>query len=332
MAIQIRRREFVFAFGSAAVVRPPAARAQQPDRARIAVLMGIANDLEGQERVTAFRQGLKAAGWTESSNVQVDYRWVGGDADRARSHAAEVVRIKPNVIVANGTTVVAALKRETATIPIVFVLGLDPVEIGFVASLAQPGGNITGFTTFEPEMGGKWLGVLKEVAPRVTRVALIFNPVTQPAYATFLRSIEAAAPSFAVEPITTPVHSLIEIEDAIAALGREVGDSLIVLPDVFTSTNVGPIVASAARHGVPALYPFSFFARRGGLVSYGIDLPDLFRRSASYVDRILRGTKPGELPVQTPNKFELVINLRTAKTLELSVPDKLLALANEVIE
>jgi putative ABC transport system substrate-binding protein len=227
---------------------------------------------------------------------------------------------------------VAALQNEARSIPVVFVLGLDPVESGFVAGLAHPGGNITGFTTFEPEMGGKWLEVLKEIAPRILRVALIFNPATQPAFATFLRSIEAAAPSFGVKPIPTPVHSVIEIEDAMAALGRESGGSFIVLPDVFTSTNVDPLVASAARHGLPALYPFPFFARPGGLVSYGIDLTDLFRRSASYIDRILRGTKPAELPVQTPNKFELVINSQTAKALKLEVPPTLLARADEVIE
>src|SRR5215472_16394916 len=185
---------------------------------------------------------------------------------------------------------------------------------------------------FEPEMGGKWLEVFKEIAPRVRRVALIFNPETQPAYATFLRSIEAAAPSFAVEPITTPVHSVVEIENAMTALGREAGGSFIVIPDVFTSTNHDPIVALAARYRLPALYPFPFFARKGGLVSYGIDVTDLFRRSASYIDRILRGTKPGELPVQTPNKFEFVINLKTARALGLQIPDKLVAIADEVIE
>src|SRR5271166_1122003 len=332
--IYIRRREFISTLlGGAAATWSLRSRAQQPGRMpRIIVLMGIANDLEWQQRVAAFGQGLQAAGWTERSNVQIDYHWVGGDADRVRTYAAETVRAKPDVILANGTTVVAALQRETPTIPIVFVLGLDPVESGFVAGLAHPGGNITGFTTFEPEMGGKWLEVLKKVAPGVTRVALIFNPATQPAYAMFLRSIEAGAPSFAVKPITTPVRSVGEIEDAMAALGREAGGSFIVLPDVFTSTNVDAIVASAARYGLPALYPFPFFAHKGGLVSYGIDLTDLFRRSASYVDRILRGTNPSELPVQTPNKFELLINMKTAKTLGLTIPPGVLAIADEVIE
>ena len=326
------RREMITLLGGAAAW-PLIARAQQPDRMpRIIVLMGIANDLEGQERVAAFRERLQAAGWVEGSNVQIDYHWVGGDADRARSYAAEVARVKPNVILANGNAVVAALKRETQSVPIVFVLGLDPVESGLIAGLAHPGGNITGFTTFEPEMGGKWLEVLKGIAPRVTRVALIFNPATQPDYAMFVRSIERAAPSFAVEPITMPVHSVIEVEDAMAALRREGGGSFIVLPDVFTSTNVDAIVASAAQHGLPALYPFPFFARRGGLVSYGPSLTDLFRRSASYVDRILRGTKPGELPVQSPNKFELAINLKTAKALGLEIPPTLIAIADEVIE
>jgi putative ABC transport system substrate-binding protein len=329
----MRRRKFITLVGAAAAAWPLAARAQQPDRlSRIIVLMGIANDLEGQERVAAFRQGLRAAGWVEGSNVQIDYHWVGGDADRARTYAAEVARVKPNVVVANGTAVVAALKRETQSIPIVFVLGLDPVASGFVAGLAHPGGNITGFTTFEPEIGGKWLEVLKELVPRVTRVALIFNPVTQPDYALFARSIERAAPSFAVQPITTPVHSVIEMEHAMAALQREGGTSFIVLPDVFTSTNVDAIVALAVKYGLPALYPFPFFTRRGGLVSYGVDLRDLFRRSASYIDRILRGTKAGELPVQGATKFELVINLKTAKALGLDVPVQLQQRADEVIE
>jgi ABC-type uncharacterized transport system substrate-binding protein len=329
----MRRREFITLVGGSAATWPLAARTQQTGRIpQIAVLMGIASDLEGQERVAVFREKLHAAGWVQGSNVQINYHWVGGDADRARTYAAEVVRTKPDVILANGTTVVAALQRETKTIPIVFVLGLDPVESGFVASLAHPGGNITGFTTFEPEMGGKWLEVLKKIAPRVTRVAVIFNPATQPASAMLLRSIERAAPSFAVEPITTPVHSISEIEEAMAALASELGGSVIGLPDTFISTNADAIVAEAARQGVPALYPFAFFARKGGLVTYGIDLMDLFRRSASYVDRILRGTKPGELPVQTPNKFELVINLRTARTLGLTIPPSVLAVADEVIE
>jgi putative ABC transport system substrate-binding protein len=329
---QWKRREFVTLLGGAAAW-PLAVRAQQSDRMpRIAVLMGIANDPEGQERIAAFRQGLKAAGWTEGSNVHIDYHWLGGDAQQARATAAEVVRIAPNVILANGTPLVASLQRETRTVPIVFVLGLDPVESGFVEGLAHPGGNITGFTSFEPEMGGKWLEVLKEIAPHIKRVAVIFNPETQPASAMFLRSIVAAAPSFAVEPITTLVHSISEVEEGLAALGREAGGSFIGLPDVFISTNVDRIVALAQHHRLPALFPFPFFARMGGLVSYGPDVTDLFRRSASYVDRILRGAKPADLPVQAPTKYELVINLKTAKALGVEVPPMLLARADEVIE
>src|SRR5215468_4665745 len=329
----MKRRAFITMLSGAAAAWPLAARAQQAERMRrIVVLSGIAHDQEAEARIASFLKGLAELGWLEGRNIRVEVRWAAGDAERARTYAAEVLGFGPDVIVANGTAVVAALQQETRTVPIVFVLGLDPVESGFVSGLARPGGNITGFTTFEPEMGGKWLEVLKEIAPRVRRVALIFNPATQPSFATFLRSIEAAAPSFGVKPIPTPVHSVIEIEDAMAALGRESGGSFIVLPDVFTSTNVDPLVASAARHGLPALYPFPFFARQGGLVSYGIDLTDLFRRSASYVDRILRGTKPAELPVQTPNKFELVINSQTAKALKLEVPPTLLARADEVIE
>jgi ABC-type uncharacterized transport system substrate-binding protein len=329
----MKRREFITLLGGAAAAWPLAARAQQPNRMRrIVLLSGIAHDQEAEARIASFLHGLAELGWKEGRNVRIEYRWAAGDAERVRAYAQEMVGGAPDVILANGTTVVAAQQRETRTVPIVFLLGLDPVEGGFVAGLARPGGNVTGFTTFEPEMGGKWLEVLKEIAPRVLRVGVIFNPETQPAYATFLRSIEAAAPSFAIEPIKTPVHSVSEIEGAMAALAREAGGGGIVIPDIFTSTNLDPIMASAARHGLPVLYPFPFFARKGGLVSYGIDLTDLFRRSASYVDRILRGTKPGELPVQTPSKFELIINLKTAKALGLEVPPSLLARADEVIE
>jgi ABC-type uncharacterized transport system substrate-binding protein len=325
------RRAVIAALVSAATW-PIGARAQQERMRRVGVLMGIANDSEGQARVVAFREAMQKLGWTEGRNLRVDYRWVAGDADQARADAAEVLGLKPDVILANGTASVAALRHVTSTVPIVFVVGLDPVESGFVASLARPGGNITGFTTFEPEMGGKWLEVLKEVAPSVVRIALIFNPETQPAHATFLRSVEAAAPRFAVEPTKTPIHGVTEIEGTIAAFGRAPGGGLIVLPDVFTSTNRDAIIASASQHRVPAVYPFPFFARRGGLMSYGIDLIDLFRRSASYVDRILVGTRPDELPVQTPSKFELIINLKTARALGLEVPQSLLFRADDVIE
>ena len=331
----MRRRDFIIAVGGSVAAWPLAARAQQADRVRrVGVLMGIANkDSEGQARVAAFRKAMQDFGWTEGRNVRVDYRWVGGDADRARADAAEVVGLKPDVIPANGTTSVAALRHETSTVPIVFVVGLDPVESGFVTSLARPGGNVTGSaTTLEPEIGGKWLEVLKEIAPRVVRIALIFNPETQPAHATFLRSVEAAAPRFAVEPSATPIHGVSDIEGAIATFGREPGGGAITLPDVFTSTI--SIQSLHRRHSIacPAIYPFPFFARRGGLMSYGIDLTDLFRRSASYVDRILGGARPDELPVRTPSKFELIINLKTAKSLGLDVPPSLLARADEVIE
>jgi putative ABC transport system substrate-binding protein len=326
------RRQFITLLGGAAAW-PLGARAQQGERVRrIAVLSGIAHDHEAEDRIASFVKGLAELGWVQGRNVSIEYRWAAGDAERARAHAIEVLGFGPDVILANGTAVVAALQRETQTLPIVFVLGLDPVESGFVAGLARPGGNITGFTTFEPEMGGKWLEVLKEIAPRVLRVGVIFNPHTQPFHATFLRSIEAAASSFAVAPVAAPVHSATEIEAAMASLGLEAGGGCIVLPDIFTSTNVDSIVAVSARHALPTLYPFPFFVRKGGLVSYGINLSDLFRRSASYVDRILHGTKAGELPVQTPNQFELLINLKTAKTLGLEVPPTLLARADEIIE
>jgi ABC-type uncharacterized transport system substrate-binding protein len=326
------RRMFIAALGSAAAWSLMAGAQQQERVRRVGVLMGIANDLEGQTRVAAFQTALQKLGWIEGHNVRIDYRWVEGDADLARADATEVVGLKPDVILANGTASLSALRHETSTVPIVFLVGLDPVESGFVASLARPGGNITGFTTFEPEMGGKWLEVLKEIAPQVVRIALIFNPETQPAYATFLRSVEAAGPRFAVEPGAIPIRSVSAIDSTIAAFGQEPGGGLIVLPDVFTSTNRDAIIASASQYCVPAVYPYPFFARRGGLMSYGIDLPDLFRRSASYVDRILRGTAPGELPVQTSNKFELIVNLKTARALKLEVPQSLLARADDAIE
>jgi len=330
----LKRRDFITLFGGAAAAWPLAGRAKQAERMRrIGVLMGYPEgDPQAQANVTALLQGLQNLGWIEGRNVQIDYRWAGGDPDKAQTFARELIAIMPDVMVPSTNQVTRILQQETRTIPIVFAFVGDPVGSGFAASLARPGRNITGFANFENSIGGKWVELLKEIAPRVRRVALIFNPETQPAYATFLRSIEAAAPSFAVEPITTPVHSVVEIEDAMAALGREAGGSFIVIPDVFTSTNHDPIVALAARYRLPALYPFPFFARKGGLVSYGIDVTDLFRRSASYIDRILRGTKPGELPVQTPNKFEFVINLKTARALGLQIPDKLVAIADEVIE
>jgi len=331
----VKRREFITLLGGGAVAWPLAALAQQ-GRAmrRVGVLMAIAeNDPEGQARVRAFRQAMDDLGWTDGRNVRIDIRWAAGDADSFRARAAELASLAPDVIVANSNIAVTAVQRETSTIPIVFFIGVDPIDSGFVSNLARPGGNITGFTTFEPEMGGKWLELLKEIAPRVVRVAIILNPATAaPHTESYFKSIEPAAQAVALEAFARPVHDVAELERVVAVLAREPGGGLVVMPDSFTAAHRNEIISLAIQHRVPAIYPFRFFATNGGLLSYGISLVDLFQRSASYVDRVLNGTKAGDLPVQQPTKFELVINLKTAKTLGLEVPPTLLARADEVIE
>jgi putative ABC transport system substrate-binding protein len=330
----IHRREFVTILSGAAAW-PLAARAQQArTMRRVAVLMAIAeSDMEGQARVRAFQQAMNELGWTDGRNVQIDVRWAAGDAERFRTYAAELVGLAPDVILANSNIAITAVQRETAAIPIVFFIGVDPIDSGFVSNLARPGGNITGFTTFEPEMGGKWLGLLKEVAPGVVRVAVILNPATAaPHTDSYFKSIEPAAHAVAVEVAATPVHDVNELERAVAVFAREGGGGLLVMPDSFTAAHRNEIISLAVRHRMPAVYPFRFFAANGGLLSYGISLVDLFQRSASYVDRILKGTEAGDLPVQQPTKFELVINLRTARALSIEVPPTLLARADEVIE
>jgi putative ABC transport system substrate-binding protein len=269
---------------------------------------------------------------TTARNVRLEYRWAGADPEHMHAYATELVALAPDLILANTTPVVAALQHATRTIPIVFVNVVDPVGPGFVANLARPGGNITGFLIFEFSMGGKWLETLKQVAPRVKRVAMIFNPQTAPFGESFVRVVEAAAPAFAVETVSAKVRDNAELESAVASFAGEPDGGLIVLPDIFTTSHRDTIVTLAARHHLPAIYPFRYFAASGGLVSDGVDGTDLFRRSASYVDRILKGEKPADLPVQAPAKFELVINLKTAKALGLEVPPMLLALADEVIE
>ena len=298
----------------------------------IGVLIALAeSDPESQPRVAAFRRRLQELGWTDGRNVRIEFRYGAGDASRIRAYAAEMVNLKPDVILANSFEVLAALRRQTSTIPIVFVQVADPVGNGFVASLARPGGNMTGFMTFNDEITGKWLELLKEVAPRVTRTMVMQSPENT-GWPGQWRAIEAVAPSFAVEPIAAPVRNVAEVERAIDEFARESAGGLIVLPSAFTAVHRELLVALAARHHMPAVYPYRYFAAIGGLISYGLDTADLYRRSASYVDRILRGTSPGELPVQQPTRFELVINLKTAKALGLTIPDKLLAIADEVIE
>jgi putative ABC transport system substrate-binding protein len=330
----MRRREFITLIGGATAAWPLAARAQQGERVRrIGVLMAIAENEEGRSRITAFREGLRALGLVEGRNIQIEARWAAGDVAKVQALANELVKLKPDVILANATTVARALRAHTSDIPVVFVLVSDPVADQLVASLAKPGGNVTGFTTFEFSLASKWLEILKESAPSVRRVAIVFNPMTAPAGGwAYVRNAEAVAASFAFQVYTTPTVSAGEIERGLDQFGREPNGGLIVLPDAFTSAHADLIVACAARNGLPAVYPLRLFAAAGGLISYGIDTIAQFRQAASYVDRILLGEKPSELPVQAPNKFELVINLKTAKALGLQVPDKLLALADEVVE
>jgi putative tryptophan/tyrosine transport system substrate-binding protein len=307
--------------------------AQQGDRVRrIGVLMPAdENDPVGSLRYSGFTQALGDLGWTDGRNVRIDLRWFGDDINRTRALAQELVGLQPDIIVTNSTPATAAVQRETRTVPIVFANVSDPVASGIVARLDHPNGNVTGFADWEPSLGGKWIELLSEIAPGVKRAAIMFNPDTSPASA-YMPSLETAARSLKVVPIIAPVHSDAEIEMAIIALGREAGGGLVVMPDLFTAAHRASIILAAARNNVPAVYCRSFFARDGGLLSYGTDQVDLFRRAASYVDRVLRGAKPADLPVQLPTKFEMVVNLKTAKALGLTVPQSILLSADEVIE
>jgi putative tryptophan/tyrosine transport system substrate-binding protein len=328
------RREFITLLGGA-VASPLAARAQQGNSMRrIGVLIGWdENDPLAKAGLARFTQGLQELGWTDGRNLRMDIRWAAGDVSRMQAYAKELVGMQPDVILANTTPVTAALQRETQTIPIVFAAVADPVGEGFVASLPRPGGNITGFSTQEDAMAGKWLELLTQIAPGVKRVAIMFNPDTAPGGGSYFPPLlEAAARSFKVEPITAPVHSDAEIETVIASAGREPRGGLVVTPDAFVGSHRAPIISLAARHKVPAVYHESIWAREGGLLSYGVDRVDIFRRSASYVDRVLRGAKPADLPVQRPTNFELAVNLKTAKALGLTVTPSILVRADEVIE
>jgi len=330
---EIKRREFISLLGGAATAWPLAARAQQTERVRrIGVLMGVADDPEGQARVTALKQGLQELGWTDGRNIQIETRFGGADAGRIRAHAAELVALAPDVLVGQTTPVVRALRQATSSIPIVMAGVNEPVEQGFVSSLAHPGGNITGFTFIDFQMVGKWLEMLKEAAPGVARAALMFNPDAVPHYYVYLRSFKAEPRSIAVEVMAAPVRDTAEVEEAVAKLGREPGRGLIVAPDAFTLVHYPLLIRLAQQHRLPAVYAWRTSVAQGALMSYGPDPYDMFRRSASYVDRVLKGAKPGDLPVQQPTKFELAINLKTARALGLQIPDKLLALADEVIE
>jgi putative tryptophan/tyrosine transport system substrate-binding protein len=328
----MKRRNFITLLGGAAAW-PVAARGQQPERMRrIGVLVAYAeSDPEAQARIAAFRQGLRELGWTEGRNLRMELGWGTGDPDRARTLATELISLAPDVIVAHGTPALTALYRATRTIPVVFVSVIDPVGAGYVQSLAQPGGNITGFSTFEPEIGGKWLELLKEIAPGVSRVAGILDPGFK-GFAGVWGAIENMAPRLGLQLKNLPFQAPTDDLESVARFAQELGGGLIVLPTALNAVQRNRIFSSAARGGLPAMYAFRFYATDGGLMSYGIDTVDLFRRSAFYVDRILKGEKPADLPVQAPTKFEMVINLKTARTLGLNVSPMLLARADEVIE
>jgi len=329
----MRRREFISHIGGAAVAWPLTVRAQQPDRMRrIGALMAFAeSDPEGQASFAAFREALQKLGWAEGRNIRIDSRWAL-DAELTQRFAKELVALQPDLFLSDSTPITAALLQQTRTIPIIFANTADPVGSGFVASLPRPGGNVTGFTNMEPTMAGKWLELLKEIAPRVNRVAFLFNPATATYFEYFLNPFKAAAASFAVQAVAAPVRDTSELESVIAAQARQPNGGLIVMPDTFTTVHRAEITTLAARYRLPAVYPFRFFTELGGLLSYGSDRHDNFRRAATYVDRILKGAKPSELPVQAPVKFELVINLKTAKVLGRDVPVQLQQRADQVIE
>ena len=329
----MRRREFITLLGSTAVAWPLAARAQQPEMRRIGVLMGYAeSDRQGQANVAAFRMGLQKLGWTEGRNVAIEYRWAAAEADLVQQFAKELVALQPDLILTQNTPITAAVLQQTRTIPIIFANVSDPVGSGFVAGLPRPGGNVTGLIDIDASMAGKWLGLLKEVAPRVARVAFLFNPATAPFAEYYVTPLKAAAASFAVRAIAAPVRDTSELESVVAGHAREPDGGLIVMPEAFMNVHRAEVTSLAAHYRLPAVYPRRFFAEVGGLLSYGNDQSDNFRRAATYADRILHGAKPNELPVEQPTKFELVINLKTAKALGLTVPVHLQQIADEVIE
>jgi putative ABC transport system substrate-binding protein len=328
----MRRREFITLFGGAAAAWPLVARAQQPDRVRhIGVLMSATDDPEGQTRLAAFLQGLQRLGWTDGHNVRIDTRWPGGAADVIQKYAAELIAIAPDVILATGDSTVAPLLRTTRTVPIVFVVVPDPVGAGFVDSLARPGGNATGFILSEYGISGKWLELLKQIAPHVTRVAVIRDPALAAGTGQF-GALQSVAPSFGVELSPVNVRDAGEIERTVAAFARSSNGGLIVTASALSAVHRELIISLAAQHKLPAIYYRRVFVTDGGLISYGPDFLEQYQRAAGYVDRVLKGERPANLPVQAPTRYELAINLKTAKALGLEVPPTLLARADEVIE
>jgi ABC-type uncharacterized transport system substrate-binding protein len=332
MSPNVQRREFITLIGGAAAAWPFAARAQQLEKVRlIGVLVGVADDPQGQARVTAFRNGMHALGWTEGRNIRFEIRFTGGDADRSRRQATDMVGLSPDLIVANGAAVIGALQQLTKTIPVVFAQVVDPVSSGFVESLARPGGNMTGFTSLDYSISTKWLELLKAIAPRVNRVGVLRDP-TIPAGSGQLGAIQGAAGVFNATITALDVRDAAAMDRAVSAFARDPNGGMIVLANPLTTVHRERIIQAAAREHLPTIYPYRYFVTTGGLISYGINNVGLWQSAASYVDRILKGEKPADLPVQAPTKFELVINLQTARALGLEVPPTLLVAADEVIE
>jgi putative ABC transport system substrate-binding protein len=330
----VTRRNFITLLGGAAAW-PLAARAQQSARMRrIGVLMGLASsDVQQREELATLKEELQKLGWTDGRNILIYTRWGGSDADETWLSAKELVDLKPDVIFAHTTSAVSALAQQTRSIPIVFVLVSDPIGNGFVESWTKPGGNITGFTDFEASMAGKWLELLKKTAPEITQVALLFNPETAPGGGSiFLDPIEKVAPAFALNWLAASARNADEIETIMGALGRHGATGLLVTPDIFTTAHREHIVTLAARYRLPSVYAYRYFVTDGGLMSYGMDPADQCKQAAGYINRILKGATAGELPIQAPTRFDLVINLKTAKALGLEVPQMLLALADSIIE
>jgi putative tryptophan/tyrosine transport system substrate-binding protein len=330
----MRRREFIGAVAASTIAWARAASAQQAGAVRsVGVLLGNAEDsVQGEAGLKQFNQTLHALGWIDGQNMHIEYRWAAGDPARMEALAKELVGLSPDVIFGTTTPAIAALAHATQKIPIVFALVSDPVGSGFVSSLPHPGGNITGFINLESSLSGKWIEMLKEILPHVTRVAIIYNPVTAPYFDYYLKPFDATARASGIGPIADAVRTTDDLERAFSAIANGPNAGMAVMPDVFTGDNHRLIVSLAARNQVPTIYPYAFMVTAGGLISYGIEQGDLYRRSAGYVDRILKGAKPSDLPVQLPTRFEMAVNLKTAKALGLTVPPTLLALADTVIE